>query len=87
MSHDKGDDAFEVNRPTPNTNRNNPNGNGTIPPTGTIDTGLACCDGHRLHFQPEYNRCFCFACTPAGVDIETLPEQVQEMILKAVLYV
>lgn len=50
-----------------------------------VDTGLACCS-NRLHYDASEVRVYCSNCTPNGVDLDTLPESKQQLILQAALH-
>ena len=50
-----------------------------------VDTGLTCCS-NRLHYQPSTDRVFCGKCAPHGRDIRDLPEELQQLILEAVIH-
>lgn len=46
----------------------------------TIDTGLAHCDQHRLHYSPSTDHWFCFVCNPEGAPLSCLPDEQQQQI-------
>ena len=66
--------------------KNDNSSNLRIPHNELLDTGIACCD-HKLQYQPDTNKVYCPVCKRYGVDIETLPEHEQQLILQGLLYV
>ena len=49
----------------------------------SIDTGVACCDHHRLHLCSN-GQVYCFSCSPDGYELKRLPACIQEIIRRAV---